>query len=300
MPQLLYGPGHAYGNPFTGSGTEADVAQLTPADMKKFHQTWFKPNNATLVVVGDTTLAELTPKLERLFKDWKTGEVPNKNVAAVKLPASPVVYLLDRPGSQQSVIFAGLVAPPKANPEEIAIETMNFILGGTFTSRINMNLREDKHWTYGARTILVDARGQRPFLCTAPVQGDKTKEAMLEIDKEFRGIAGDQPPTAEEHKKAVTDKTLRLAGSWETMGAVAGSLGQMVRFGLPDDYFQTYAGKILALTQANLSQAAKTVVQPGSLTWVVVGDRAKIEAGLKELNFGEVKYLDPDGNPVTK
>jgi zinc protease len=299
MPQLLYGTGHAYGNPFTGSGTEATVSALTTADMRKFHQTWFKPNNATLVIVGDTTLAEVTPKLERLFQDWKPGEVPAKNLATVP-PAKATVYLIDRPGSQQSVIFAGVVTLPKANPEEIAIETMNFILGGTFTSRINMNLREDKHWSYGVRTMLVDARGPRPFLCTAPVQGDKTKEAMLELEKEFRGIIGDKSPTAEELKKAVTDKTLRLSGTWETMGAVAGSLGQLVRFGLPDDYFQTYAGKSEALTQPDLAQAAKTVVQPGRLTWVVVGDRAKIEAGLKELNFGELKYLDADGKPAAK
>jgi zinc protease len=300
LPQLLYGAGHAYGNSFTGSGTEQVVAQLRPADMRAFHQTWFKPNNATLVIVGDTTLASLKPRLERLFKDWKPGEVPKKNLASVQPPAKPAVYILDRPGAPQSVIFAGLVTLPKANPDELAIETMNFILGGTFTSRVNMNLREDKHWSYGVRSSVVDARGPRPFLCTAPVQGDKTKEAVIELEKEFRGIVGDKPPTAEELKKAVTDKTLRLGGTWETMGAVAGSLSQMVRFGLPDDYFQTYAGKIMALNQADLTRAAREVVQPGHLTWVVVGDRAKIEAGLKELNLGAVRHLDADGQPVAQ
>ncbi len=300
MPQLLYGAGHAYGNPFTGSGTEAAVSKMTTADMRKFHQTWFRPNNATLLIVGDAALSDLVPRLERLFKGWKAAEVPKKNLASVQPPAKGGIYVLDRPGAQQSVIFAGLVSLPKANPDEMAIETMNFILGGTFTSRINMNLREEKHWTYGVRSMLVDARGQRPFLCIAPVQGDKTKDAVAELDREFREIAGKKPPTAEELKKAVTDKTLSLSGRWETMGAVGGSLAQMVRFGLPDDYFQTYASKILALTQEDLGRAARTVVLPDKLAWVVVGDRAKIEAGLKELNLGEVKYLDADGQPLKK
>ena len=300
LPQLIYGKGHAYGNPLTGSGTEASVSQLTPADTRKFHESWFKPNNGTLVVVGDTSLAEITPKLERLFKDWKPGVVPRKNVAEVALPSKPAVYVMDRPGAQQSIIFAGHLAPPKANPEEIAIETMNFILGGTFTSRINLNLREDKHWSYGVQSRLRDARGQRPFLCVAPVQGDKTKDAMQELNNEFRGIVGEKPPSDDELKKAVKDKTLRLSGSWETMSDVADSLGQIVRFGLPDDYFQTYAGKITALTRPDLAKAAKTVVRPDSLTWVVVGDRAKIESSVRELNWGEIQFLDADGNLLTQ
>jgi len=161
-------------------------------------------------------------------------------------------------------------------------------------------LREDKHWSYGVRSMLVDARGQRPFLCVAPVQGDKTRDAMQELNREFRGIAGKTPPSNDELKKAVKDKTLRLAGSWETMGAVADSLSKIVQFGLPDDYFQTYAGRITALTQPDLARAATTVVHPDSLTWVVVGDRAKIESGVRELKWGEIRFLDTDGNLVTQ
>ena len=297
LPQLLYGPQHAYGNPFTGSGTEAGVAKLTAADMKKFHATWFKPNNATLVVVGDASLATLTPRLEKLFSGWKAGEVPKKNIAPVSAPQS-CVYLIDRPGSLQSVIYVANVAPPKANPEEVAIELMNKMLGGDFTSRINMNLREDKHWTYGARTSIPDARGQRPFITMAPVQGDKTKESMLELSKELRGILGDKPVTDAEFKRVVLNQTLKLPGTWETMGKVAGALSEIVRFGLPDDYYQTYPNKVRSMTRDSLAAAAKTVVQPDHLVWVVVGDRAKIEAGVRELNFGEVKFLDADGKPV--
>lgn len=298
FPQVLYGTNHPYGNPFTGSGTEASVAGLTTDDMRKFHQTWFKPNNATLVVIGDTTLKEITPKLERLFATWKPGSVPDKDVADVDRAAKQVVYLIDRPGSIQSVIYAGNLAPPTANPSEIAIELMNKILGGDFTSRINMNLREDKHWSYGARTVLPDARGPRPFIVMAPVQGDKTKEAMIEIDQELRGILGDQPITDAEFGKAVVNQTLRLPGTFETMGRVSGAMSEIVRFGLPDDYFQTYPQKIRALCKQDLTAAAEEVVHPQQLLWVVVGDRAKIEKGVRELNFGEVKFLDADGRPV--
>src|SRR5262249_49777060 len=148
FPALIYGKGHAYGNSLTGSGTEVSVAKVMRDDLAKFHKTWFRPNNATLVVAGDTTLAELTPKLEKLFSGWQRGEVPGKNVSRVELPPKPTVYLLDRPGAQQSDIIVAEIAPPKNNPGDIAIETMNSILGGEFGARINMNLREDKHWSY--------------------------------------------------------------------------------------------------------------------------------------------------------
>lgn len=298
FPKLLYGAGHAYGNPLTGSGTEESVGKLTREDLMKFHQTWFKPNNATLVVVGATTLAEITPKLEKLFASWKSGEVPKKNVGEAPHQAKPVVYLIDRPGSQQSVIFAGHVTFPKSNPDEIAIETMNNVLGGDFTSRINMNLREDKHWSYGSFSLMLNARGQRPFIVYAPVQTDKTKEAMAEVNKELRDILGARPVTAEEFTKAQTNAALQLPGSWETMASVGGSISNIVNYGLPDNYYHTYADKIRGLKQGEVAAAANKVLHPDNLVWVVVGDRSKIEAGVRELNYGEIRLIDTEGNPV--
>jgi len=298
FPQLLYGAQHAYGNPFTGSGTEASVAKLTAGDMRRFHTAWFKPNNATLVIVGDTTLAAVTPKLERLFCTWTSGDVPTKNIGPVAPREASSVFIIDRPGSLQSVIYVGNLAPPKANSQELAVELANKILGGDFTSRINMNLREDKHWTYGARSSIIAARGQRPFVTMAPVQGDKTKETMQELDRELRGMIGAKPVTDAEFARVVTSQTLKLPGTWETQASVAGSLAEIVCFGLPDDYCQTYADKIRALTRDDLTAAAKTVVQPDHLVWVVVGDRSKIEAGVRELNFGKVGFLNADGQSV--
>jgi zinc protease len=294
LPGLIYGKGNAYSEPWTGSGTAASVTQLTREDMARFHAAWFKPNHATLIVVGDTTLAEMRPKLEKLFSAWTPGETPKKNIATVPLPERSVVYLMDRPGAQQSLILAGNVAPPKNNPAEVSIESMNNILGGDFGARLNMNLREDKHWAYGALTLLMSARGQRPFLAYAPVQTDKTKESMTEIDKELRGILAEHPATDAELARVKASETLRLPGSRETMDRVMNSVEDLVEYDLPEDYYQTYAGKVRALTLADIEKSAREVVQPNHMIWVVVGDRAKIEAGIRELGLGEVRVLNPE------
>ncbi len=300
LPKLLYGAGHAYGNPFTGSGTEESVSKMTRDDLVKFHQTWFKPNNATLIIVGDTKLAEVQPKLEKLFAGWKSGEVPKKNLSTVAAQKQPSVYILDRPGAIQSVILAGILAPPKNTPDDISILTMNRILGGDFTSRINMNLREDKHWSYGSRTALPDARGQRPYFVLAPVQTDKTKESVVEIQKELNGILGAIPVTADELDKAKSTLTLTLPGQWETMNAVSNTIYQMVTFGLDDNYYNTFPERVRAMTLADVNKSAQALVHPGSLIWVIVGDRAKIEEGIRSLNLGTLQALDADGNPVAE
>jgi len=296
FPRLLYGEGHAYSLPLSGSGTEQSVMQIDTDSLKEFHQTFFKPNNATLVVVGDVTPAELEPILEKQFRRWKSGEVPHKNIDFVGSRAESTVYLVDRPDSEQSVIFAGHVAPPKNNDQEIAIEAMNEVLGGSFNARINMNLREDKHWSYGARSLLIDAEGQRPFLVYAPVQTDKTSESMAEIYREASEIRGERPPAGDEVSRAKDKNTLTLAGRWETADAVADSLSEMVRFGLPDDYWDTYPDRVRALTGSQVSEAANEVVQPDNMVWVVVGDRARIEEGIRSLGFGDIVLMDADGN----
>jgi zinc protease len=298
FPGLLYGADHAYGNPLTGSGTTASVSKMTREELVKFHQTWFRPNNATLIVAGDITLVELTPKLEKLFAGWKPGQVPKKNIKSVPLTPKSTVYLMDKPGALQSVIMAGHIAPPTANPKEIAIEAMNDGFGGMFSSRLNSNLREDKHWSYGARSLLWAASAQRPFLAYASVQTDKSKESMAEMNKEFHDILGKRPISADELASIQANETLSLPGSRETLDAVGKSISDLVQFGLPDDYYETLAGKVRALKTSDVDDAAKTAIHPDNLIWVVVGDRAKIEAGIKELGLGELKFLDPEGKQL--
>ncbi len=292
LPGLLYGPGHAYATPWTGTGTEESVSKMTRAEVAAFQRTWLKPNHATLIVTGATTMAEIRPRLERLFAAWKGGDIPVKNIGQVPLPSQPTVYLIDRPGALQSVVLAGNLAPPKNNPDEVAIEAMNTILGGEFGSRINLNLREDKHWSYGAFSFIRDARGQRPFVAYAPVQTDKTKEAIVEVARELRGIIKDRPVEPEELAKAKSALTLTLPGEWETMSAVGGTVRSIITFGLDDRYYDTYPGKVRALTLEQIPAAAAEVVHPDQLVWVIVGDRAKIEAGVRELNLGDVKVIE--------
>lgn len=295
LPQLMYGEDHAYGIPLTGSGKEESVNKISQNDLKKFHETWFKPNNSTLVVVGDITMAELQPKLEKLFSNWKQGEVPTKNISNVSLKEKSTLYLMDRPGSQQSIIIAGHVAPPQADKDNIAIETMNDILGGTFTSRINMNLRENKHWSYGSRSMILGAKAQRPFLIYALVQSDKTKESIQEVDKELKGILSTNKVNADELNKIKLNNTLSLPGSWETNSRVMGSLNEMVMYGYEDNYFDTYAEKVNNLNLEQVNNAALKVLNPDKIDWVVVGDKSKIETGLKELGL-DIKLIDVDGN----
>lgn len=298
LPKLIYGADHPYGSPFTGSGFEASVAKLTRDDLVKFHKTWFKSNNATLVVVGDTTMAEIRPKLESLFKAWPGGKVPAKDIKPVALRAKSAVYIMDKPNAPQSVVICGHPAPPSADPDAIAIETMNDILGGDFVSRINLNIREDKHWSYGAMSILLGAKGQRPFLVYAPVQSDKTKETMVEIKNELEGILGKKPITNDEFNNAKNSKVLGLPGRWETMAAVQASLGEIVSYGLPDDYYQKYSARVQKLTIDDLAKAAKKTVHPESVTWIVVGDRAQIEPKIRELGITDIFVIDTDGNVI--
>jgi zinc protease len=298
FPKLLYGTGHPYSVPFSGSGYEDGVAKITRDDLIKFHQTWFKPGSATMVIVGDTTMAEIKPKLEALFKDWPKGTAPAKKLSSVAGKDKTTIYILDKPGAAQSVILAGQLVAPTANPDEIPFKTMNQVLGGAFIARVNMNLREDKHWSYGAFTFVPDARGQRPFIAYAPVQTDKTKESLVEVMKELKGIDGAKPVTATELSMAQDGMTRTMPGEWETQRAVGGSIGEIVRFGLPDDYYATFPTKVRALKTSDLDGVAKKTLAPDKLVWVVVGDRAKIEAGIKSLGWGDVKYLDADGNPI--
>jgi zinc protease len=296
FPKLIYGEGHAYSAPFTGSGTIDSVSKIRLEQLEDFHKTWFKPNHATLIVTGDTTMEEIVPKIESVFKNWQPGDIPEKNIGHVDLPDNTRIYLVDRPDAAQSFLFGTHLTVPKANPDEAAIQLMTDVFGGGSTARINMNLREDKHWSYGAYSGVVSAKGQRAFYIIASVQTDKTKESIAESMKELRSFLGDNPATGEEVLTKKTALTQSLAGTWETASAVSGSISQIVQYGLPDDYFKTYGEQVDKLTQSQVIRASQKVIKPDNMVWVVVGDRAKVEAGLAELGYGEVIGIDADGN----
>jgi len=298
LPPLLYGEGHAYSLPLTGSGTVQSISQMTREDMVRLHDSWFKPGNATLVITGDTTVAEIKPKLESLFSRWNRGDAPKKDIHPVAGPQAAEIYLIDKPGAQQSLIIAGAIAPPPNTPQEIAFETLNNVLGGNFSGRLNMNLREDKHWSYGARSVLYGARGQRAYFAYASVQTDKTKESVAEMDKEFREIVGTRPPVDSELTRVKQQQILELPGSFETMNALGGAISDMLQFQLPDDYWETYAGKVERLQPAEIEDAARVLIDPAKLVWVIVGDRATIERSLQLPGITNIHHIDADSHPV--
>jgi len=297
MPKILYGQGHPYSNPYYGSGYEATVQSITPEDVQKFYNTWIKPNNATLIIVGDVQLADLTAKIENKLAGWKKDSVPQNDVAQVKNAPGKKIYLIDKPESSQSVIFAAYLTVPYGQVSQPALNALNNVLGGDFVSRLNMNLREDKHWSYGAGSIVLEAKAQRPYLGYVSVQMDKTMESIQEIEKEFTSIVGTKPVSEDDFNRVQRNMALQLPGMWETNRSVSGSLVEQVKFNLGDDYFKTYDAKVRKLTREELQQLSKQVVNAGMINWFVVGDKAKILPDLKKLGY-EIIEVDADGNVV--
>ncbi|MGH9651971.1 MAG: M16 family metallopeptidase [Bryobacteraceae bacterium] len=288
LPPILFGPTHAYGVPLTGSGTEESLGKLAREEMPAFHARWFQPGNSTLIVVGDTTLGEIKPKLEALFGEWRGGQAPSKNLQTVAQPEIPAIYLIDKPDAPQSIVIAGGIAPPPEARNEAAIETMNNIFGGTFGARLNMNLREEKHWTYGAASVLYKARAQRPFLAYASVQADRTADSLSEILAELFGMSGVKPIRGEELEKVKRQQILELPGAHETMNSIGNLLGSLLQLGLPLDYYDTYVSQVEALTPAEIESCAQSLIDPRRMLWMVVGDAAKVEEPLRERGVGEI------------
>jgi predicted Zn-dependent peptidase len=299
MPTLLYGENHPYAMPMSGSGEEETVNTITLDDIKGFYSKWLRPNNATIVVTGDISIEELTAKLEKRFATWQQGTLTKKVIPEVKTNSSTnKIFLIDRPESQQSMIVAGYLTKPYGQMDETAIEQMNNVLGGDFTSRINMNIREDKHWSYGSRSGIINTRGQRPLFVMAPVQTDKTKESIQEVIKEVNLFVGDKQMTQPEFDKTKQNTVLGMSGMWETNAAVNGSVRDIVKYNLPDDYWQKYGNKVQALTLKDVQATAKSIVQPGNLGWFLAGDAAKTLPGLQQLGM-EVIQIDANGKVVS-
>ncbi len=300
MPPLLYGQGHPYAIPFTGSGTEASIASLTREDLVSFHDNWLQPDKASVIVVGDTTLAQIVPLLEARLGDWKTASNAPQLPAVPKVatPAKPRVFLIDQAGAIQSNIYVGQLIPPTADAGTIDFDFANGVLGGQFSSRLNMNLREDKHWAYGSYSSASNTLGQRPWFAQAAVQSDRTVDSIKELRTEINGFAdGSRPVTDAEVAKIRAANTLELPGAFETASAVLGQITSNLRYGRPDDYILTYKARNEAITPTDVGAAAKTL-SPDALTYVVVGDLAKIEQPIRDLKIGEVVVLDADGKPV--
>jgi zinc protease len=310
FPKLLYGEDHPYGRP--NNGTPKSIKGLTRDDIVGFYKTMFVPNNASLVVVGDITPDAIIPVLEAALKDWKPGSPVIQTPTDAPAPSQGLtVYLIDKPKAAQSILAVGQVGVARSNPDYFPLTIMNAVLGGQFTSRINMNLREDKGYTYGARSSFNFAKGPGPFEANAPVDIKFTKPALVELMKELTDISGPRPANLKE----ITDAKDRLIKGFPARfesigggggrggrgggGGLGGTLAELVIYDLPNDYFTTYRDKVEAVTPADVERVAKKYLDAGKMTILIVGDRAVIESQIKELPFvKEINLLDNDGKPV--
>jgi zinc protease len=291
--KLLYGEDHPYGKPLTGSGVSATISSITREDIISVHARAVNPANLTFAVAGDIDLVSLVNILENKFGDWNTDSNDTlKSLNKVALPDSRTIYLIDKPNAQQSYIVAGQLLPPSATDEEIKLSYMNYAIGGSFTARLNMNLREDKSWSYGVRTRLGDAKGQRAMLVTAPVQTDKTSESMTEIVNEYAAYLSTAPITEDELAKGKASKTLRLPGQFETLGALKSGVSGIVTYNRDLDYLNQLPQLLDEPSLMDVQEMAQTYIKPDQWTWLIVGDLDKIEEPIRNLNLGTVKVIE--------
>ena len=290
--KVLYGD-HPYGR----DNTEATIKAITRDDVVKYYDATFRPNNGVLIVVGDYDKAALKAKIAKAFGGWKEGEVSARAVAAAKPIEKARIFIVDRPGSAQSVVSIGQIGVDRSNPDYYALNVMNRILGGAFTSRINMNLREDKGYTYGARSGWSFRRGAGPFSAGGDIQTAYTKEAVAEFIKELNDIRGGRPVTDRELEYNKQSLIRQYPSGFETVGAISANLANLVTFGLPDSYFNDYIAKINSITVNDVNRVANKYLDPEKMAIVIVGDRKVIEPGLKELGYG-ITILDTEGNAL--
>jgi zinc protease len=290
--RVLFGPTHRFGT-MTG-GTAAAIKAFTPDDLRAFYTAAFRPTNATLLVVGDVTQAVVTPLLEASFGAWKApaGEARKTTLPAVQPPASRQVYLVDKPGAAQSQIRIGTIGVARSTPDYFPLQVLNTVLGGSFTSRLNMNLREQHGYAYGASSTFDMRASPGPFYAAAGVQTDKTGEALKEFFNELNGILKPVPP--DELARAKNYVSLRFPGAFETTSDISRRLEDLLVYHLPEDYFSKYVQNIQAVTGADVERVAQKYIQPNRLIVVVVGDLKTIEAPVRALNLGEVKILKVD------
>ena len=294
FPAILYGSAHPYGLPLIG--TEATVTPLTTADLQSYYQANFKPNNATLIIVGDVNPSQIEQKINSLFGGWQRGDVPQLTYGEPPKSSVTTIYLVDKPGAAQSTFRIGAVGVPRSTKDYFALTVMNTILGGSFTSRLNQNLREARGYTYGAASRFDMRRAAGPFTASAEIVSAKSDSALLEFMKELNGIRQSVP--ADELSRAKRYLQLQLPGNFETTQQIAAALVPVALYGLPLDYYNNYVQNIEAITQADVARVAQQYINPASLAIVIVGDRKTIEQALKSTNVGPISIRDISGHAI--
>jgi zinc protease len=298
MPTLIFGRAHPYGNPGSGTGEAASVAKISREALVAFHRDWLRPDNAQIFVIGDTTLADLKPQLETAFGTWvaPSSSKPVKTfAAAIPAPANKI-YLIDRPGSGQSVILGGTVLKQSGKDDLVLLRQANDVMGGGFLSRLNTDLRETKGWSYGVGSGINGYENRASFVVSAPVQADKTGDSVVALIGDMKDYLGPKGTTAAELMLTANGATRELPGQFETSDAVLGAMQRIIWLGRPDDYYEKLPARYKAMTAAELDAAARASIDPNKITWVVVGDAASVKPQLAKTGLTVEILPTPPGN----
>jgi zinc protease len=301
LPGLVYGQEHPYASPSGGWGTETSLAAIAREDIVAFHRDWLRPENATLIVVGDTTPEAVTSLLETHLGSWQIdGEAPSPvELPPVAPPRNPVVYLVDHPDGSQVTITAALVLVPDVL-DTLDFGIANAILGEGFGSRVNKALRTDRGWSYGGGSSVRQSRGPGLWELSMGVQADKASEALSVLQGLISDYATGVTPATGAEVQTIKASWLRsLPKEYEKGSAVLDAVSHDVRLGHPDDYMQTYQSQLEQVTVDSVNAAARAL-NPNAFTWMVVGDLSRIESSVRELRIGETKVLDNEGRVVSE
>ncbi len=289
--RLVYGPRHRYGTPAVGN--DVSNAEMAASELRDFHAAHYQPQNAQILVVGDVTPDAVLPKLERALGGWKNaGAVARPALPAATQHATRQIYLIDKPGAAQSAIRIGWIGVGRDTPDYFVLDVMRTILGGSFTSRLNQNLREEHGYAYGASAAFDMRATPGPFIASANVQTDKSMESLREFFKELDGMR--QPVPADELARARNLQALSFPAEFETTSGMAGQLSELAVYGLAESFFTEYVPKIQAVTVADVARATRQYLQTDKFAVVVVGDLSKIEKPIRDANFGPVKVVTLD------
>jgi zinc protease len=294
--KVLYGDNHPYGQ----RATETSIKAITRDDIVAFRKAYYQPGRAIITVAGDITPMQVKSALDKHFSAWaKGGEKATFNYPQLPQLQPAKIYLVDKPGAAQSVVNIGLPGPPRNTPDYFALQVLNTILGGQFQSRLNANIREQKGYSYGVSSGFGYGKGPGAFRAGGSIFSAKTDAALIEFMKELQGIVGEKPITDEEIKTAKESLIQGLPQRFASVSAINSAITNLAVQNLPDDYYQTYAAKVSAVTKEDLLRVAKRYIDLSHLAIVIVGDRSAVEAALKATNIAPITILDIDGNPVT-
>jgi len=287
LRKYIFAPEHAYGR--TGFGTEESIKSITREDLQKFYSEYYTPENAFLIVVGDINKNDLKSELNKNFSSWKGGKKVEIEVDDQPQVKGLSIVLVDRPGAAQSNIRIGRIGAKRDTDDFFAIQVMNTILGGSFTSRLNQNIREEHGYAYGAGSGFQLRLGKGAFLAASAVQSDVTDKALSEFFNEFRDMR--VPVPEGELQRAKNYLALSYPSEFSSIQALSGKVANRVFNDLDEDFFNSYIPNILAVNQTEVETAAKKYVDPQNLVIIIVGDREKIEKGIRDLNLGEIKNV---------